>query len=408
VGTRSTPPYMTILVSVVCAVLSACSDDKGVLVNNPDGTFDVHVVSGRTKSPVVGAVLRGGEDWDSYVSTTDANGIAILPPQAARWFPTITANNHFPQTELHQVRNEYQLQRTLLHLTQVATVNGSLILQRDGEFSMLDYGGRYDVYRVTADSVYLEHSAQLAPVARGHIVRNDTLWYATHDSGVFVYDISELRAPRKLMHLEIPGYLWSLCLQDSVLFVANPWDDDNVRAYTWTSSGEYRLVGSFGPKVIVRKLFIHKGVLFGQFNGAVTAWDISDPGHGVAVFHWSNPYASDWFQNGDSLVEVPQVSLGDEYFAYKVLDIHDPLSPVWNGELNSWGVMNGFLADSLAFGKYSDQDALLSRSSDPDSYYASAVVMPRYEPLLGDGFLASDRLVVLGGRAWRIDSKWPD
>lgn len=384
-------------------LLGSCGDDD----HHGNDWIEVRVVSGENE-PVAGAKLEGGFDWDWYSVTTDQNGMALLPAWATRHLPTITAANHFPFREEFSLQSAYQLMRTRLYLTQEADIDGDLIKSTTNEFCVVSYQGAYRHYRVDGDEVILQTEAQMAMASHDRVLRNDSLWRTTHDSGVFVYDISEMSNPRQVMHLPIPGYLWAIALDDSILYLADPWVDDSVRAYTWSDSSTYELVGTFGPAKSFSRLFMHRGALFGVYFGGLIIWDVSEPAAGVQRFGSAHPYTADWCMRGDSLVLIPLVPLCcDDYYGYQILDVSDPMNPVWGSTFHSNGLISRFINDSVAVGTYAGQGALLEYDRSWERFNPSAIIYHDYDPTIrGERFLTAN-LVVLEGAVWRIAREWP-
>lgn len=386
---------------IVSALILACNDD--------DGMIEVRIVSEGNRIPIAGAVVEGGMDWDQYWVTTDKGGYAMLPPQAAYWLPTITANNHFPWTETHQLQHEYRLRRTPLHVTQAGTTYGKFVVAQQYRFSMLGRSGEYLVHRIDGDQVQIESGSRLINSAVGSfVVRDDTMWCAVPDSGVYGFDITDLTHPQRLFRIDIPNCGGALCLRDTLLYVATSDQAAGISTYDLRAIDGLHPLGTFGPAQQLEELSFHRNALMGTYMSNLMIWDLSDPIHGTAVFQWRNRYFSHWFSLGDSLVPVPWVSLGGDYYAYNVLLVHDPLSPIWEGEFHSEGRIKGFLSDTLAFGEYVEQGALMLKYDGGTEYYTAAVLGQRGDVLENSAWMVSDDFVIYGHKIWHIDAGWPD
>lgn len=380
---------------------------SGLLGSCADSTIEVVVKNEHTGKPIAGAIVEGGFDWDSYYAVTDEEGRAMLPARAADFPPTISADNYHPKGSGRSLSKSYRLSPAPWHLTELGSMPGLLVKRGPGVFSTVDMGGLYEVFSYTPMSLDRIFSTRLGSGANSHFARGDTLWIVGRGAGVRLYNIANIMNPLLITHLNIPGDFAYLAETGGALYLHTFQDIDSIHAYTWNWTGEFGKIGSFTSNWFTSGLFTHKGVLFEENYGALKVWDVSDKGHGVEVFTASNPYFGRWTQKGDSLIHIPWVSLGGEYYRYELLDISDPANPKWKPVFDSEGQVGELVSDSLAIGSYDIMTAVLRRGDwVGDRYHTMAMIRTRdydYE-----GFQISDNLIVLDERVWLLRSAWPE
>jgi len=331
-----------LLPAMIVIVLSGCSERATCPEAECDGDFVITVES-PNGAPIAGALIEGGVDWDAFRAVTDNDGKACLPERAREWVTTITKDNFFPISVDGVTSRVYVLTPTPQELRHIGHVSGRPLRFDSGLLSALAYQCRYYLYAYNDSSVtQLAETQLLGCGVRGVRFYGDTLWYTTHEDGIYVYSLAEPAVPRFLFHLAIPGYLGAFAVRDSIVAVGSPFDD-GFGIYKFRSNGEFTLLKEM-PDFAAADVGFSSDylVIVGREHDLVAVFDIENPADPREVY--TTGAASGYFQSGFLLGD--QVILEPSWFSrgqlvYLVIDLTDPGSP---GELGS------FQADSFILG----------------------------------------------------------
>jgi len=355
-------------------LLLGCGDDKGV---SYPGEITIRIVS-EDGTPVSMAQVTGGFDWDQFDAATDQEGYVHLPGFSRQWDTYIRAANHYPVVIRPRPNAVIKLDRTPTELKLVGNSDVFPVKFVRDTLIHLDYNGDLVTFLYNESGMTEVARAGLARLRKQAILRGDTLWYTTHEDGVYSYDIADPANPRLLAHLAIEGYLGPIAVVDSFVIVGRFANGDGIEVYRHQVDGTIDLVGEW------------RGRLVGNLNSKgdillVSSWDpatltilsLDDPTHPREVFSWGNPYYSGGVPFGDSIVFRAAVALYEEHFFNLVLDISNPLVPVWKEPFASQTQLMGLLSDTLCLGEYWGQPALLAGDLDR-VYWISALALSSY------------------------------
>jgi hypothetical protein len=225
----------------------------------------------------------------------------------------------------------------------------------------LDYNGDLVTFLYSETGMTEVARVGLAPLRKQAVLQGSTLWYTTHNDGVYSYNISNPSDPHLLSHLAIEGYLGPIAVSDSRVVVSTYGDQSGIEIHVIGPDNSWTVKTSRGSvyaeSLEIRDRFL---IIFGRGERAITILSLDDPGNVEEVYSWGNPYFWRAFPYGDSIIFVPRVELYYERFSHAVLDISDPTTPVWQTHLSSQVQLDGLLNDTLSVGLYNDQPACLA------------------------------------------------
>lgn len=363
------------------AILCGCGDDHG-LSSRPKIT--IRVVSDEG-TPIDRAYLRGGFDWTRFDATTDDDGYAKFPAFSVDWDTDIRAANHFPIVIQPRDGQTYVMNRTPLELQLVGNSDVYVVKFVEDTLIHLDYNGDLVTFLYSETGMVEVARVGLARLRKQAVLRGDTLWYTTHNDGVYSYDISNPADPQLLSHLAIEGYLDPIAVSDSLVVVSRYTGHSGVEIYVVRPDGSWNLTDTWSGSY-VESLEIEDNVLIVYNRGekAITFLSLDDPGDVKEIYSWGNPYYGrprfirNAFRFGDAIVFVPAVELYHDHFLHVVLDISDPTVPVWQANFSSQAKLEGQLNDTLAIGFYDEQPALLINSQN-QGFWVVALALSRWD-----------------------------
>lgn len=365
-----------ILALVVFSLLIAsCSNDNDNIVN-PPARFAVKITD-PAGIAVPNVRLVGGIDWTSYAVTTDSNGIAQMPSSAKRQRTTVSADNFVPMIIYSLEPQTYIIQPTPKRLIAIGEVQGNAIIFDNSQIITVDYGGRLRVYNFSDEQVTLQSESQVASTAKKTVVKGDTLWISTHESGIYAHSISNPAQPIELLHLDIAGYLGPFDVKDSLIVVASPYDPGSIKSYIWTASSEYRLISELREFFVTDMQFVDDAlVILGNRNDLPTIFDFSDPFNPKFVFRgYSFEVESGLFAQSDVLLKGTYANaLG--YREYQLVSLADPFSPVRSNTFPVEGTIGRIFSSSSAVGSpyFDNSSAAIFERNNTGRFTAVAVM----------------------------------
>jgi hypothetical protein len=343
-GSFAVESYMNriLVLAIIVIGLSGCSERTTCPEDECQGGFVITVES-PDGAPIAGALIEGGVDWGAFSAVTDSAGKARLPNRARNWVTTITKDNFFPISVDGVTSCVYVLTPTPQELRHIGHVSGRPLRLDSGLLSALEYQCKYYLYAYDDSSVtQLAETRLLGCCVREVRFYGDTLWYTTHEDGIYVYSLAEPAAPQFLFHLAIPGYLGAFAVRDSIVAVGSPFSD-GFGVYRFRSNGDFALLKDV-PDFAAADIGFSSDylVIVGREHDLVVVFDIENPADPREVYTTGAApgYFESGFLLGDKVILEPYwFSWGE--LVYGVIDLADPGSP---REVGS------FRADSFIFG----------------------------------------------------------
>jgi len=385
-----------------------CSDESPIDSGPP---FQITVVS-QGGQPVEDAMVEGGIDWDAYQVQTDIAGVATLPGSARDKGATIYKTNSLPTSISRIEPAQYILQETLKQLNFIGNVVGKAVRFAPNEIITLDYGGAYHLYSYDDQSVSETFTVQLhdSAVAIKEIqLFGDTLWFTTHDSGIFVFSIQDPSSPLLLFRVPISGYLGPFAVKDSLVILGDPSNPGPLRVVSYCYSGECPEISRV-ENYFVRKMtrIGNAIVVLGNSESLPTVFDISNPSSPRLLYNgleWE--YKTGFFFNQQTILTPWYGSGGTNVrLVYKVLNFSDPANPTTGGSFAADSWITGLATDDYAYGNHYNHWATISvLNRDLTSFFVtvgtvSGGIIDGYG---GDGVGgAFHPYYVIGNRLWKL------
>ena len=208
-----------------------------VMVRSPDG------------SPVEGATIVGGIDFDHYLLQTDSTGSVTLPGSARGEKATIARTNFLPARVEQIGPGDYTLTPADRRLRLLGATPGRPLRFGGGELITLESLGGYHRYRYDDGSVVEVASSQLLDASMSiwdARLYGDTLWMSTHGDGIHVFSLADPSSPRPLFQLPVSGPAGRFVKHDGVLVVGDRPDGQGpLRILAYSPSGEVRELARF-------------------------------------------------------------------------------------------------------------------------------------------------------------------
>lgn len=348
-----------ILLFIVILLISGCGKEQDE-IGPPEGQFEVKVLSSFWQT-VEGATIEGGIDWEHFQVQTDSMGIAILPGFALGQGALIYRNNFFPQHVQSLSPTIYFITHTPKKFRFIGDIAGWAIRFDAGTLITVDYHGGYHIYSYSDQGITEIASAQIPKTIRETQLHGDTLWFSTHDDGIYVYSLENPLNPQQLFHLDIPGYLGSFALKDEIIVVGNPWDRDSLRVYSYNTSGECQEIASFGNYLVVKMAFISDYlIVVNYYDNLPAVFDLQDPTNPYLVYNGVEPDFWSGFLFRNYLILIPRSELRGETTNYKLIDLSDPTNPSTAGFFSADSRLLKIINDTTAIGRYYSYSGAIS------------------------------------------------
>lgn len=299
---------------------------------------------------VGGATVEGGIDWDAYSVQTNSSGMATLPGSARGKSAMVFKTNYLP-IRIDQVGSTaYRLTYTINRLDLLGEVRGRAIIFNSSEIVTLDDGGNYYVYSYNDQSVSESYGRRLLDsinVVREFQLQGDTLWFTTHDSGLYAYSLRSLNNPQFLFRLKVSGYLGAFALKDSVIILGSPFQPGPLRFIVYHTDGDFHELSRLENYYVQQiRLFDNFLLLFEGPESLPTVLDISNLTSPVIVYNGLEWGYQRGVIYGRQVILVP--SSAQNY--YKAMDFSNPRSPNLITAFNAGAWLLGFATDSIAYG----------------------------------------------------------
>jgi hypothetical protein len=343
-----------ILLSIVFIsfiVLFVSCDKKSLSPGN--GEFLVKVVDPQGQ-PVAGAYIEGGIDWEEFRVTTDNEGWACLPGYALDVRATIYRNNFFSKIENDLRPGEYVRTPTPCIFVEIGEIEGEAIRFESDMILSVTYQGDYHVYSYNHEGLTELATAEFPYSVKNFKLYGDTLWYTTHENGIYVYSLSDPLNPRQLFHLDIDGYLWPFAKRDSIVAVGSFYEPGPLRVFSYFPDGNIEELDRIENYLIREMTFISNYLItLGNYYNLPTVFDLQDPTDVRVVYNGENWEYDSGFMYYDTLVLVSRS--GNAWSGtvdYLMLDLSDPSNPIDSYEFSATGWISEIIDDSTALGNY--------------------------------------------------------
>jgi len=394
----------TIYIALSIVILAGCNDDN---LTDSGIPFQITVLS-QTGIPVEDATVEGGFDWTFYRVQTNAAGVATLPGTARGERAVIYKTNFLPVIISIITPNQYTLNETSRKLNLIGSVSGKAIRFRQNELITLDYGGTYHLYSYNDQSIsetFNRHLHDSATAIQEIQLFGDTLWFTTHNSGVFVFSIQNPSSPMFLFQLPVSGYLGPFVVKDSILVLGDQWNPGPLRIMVYNPSGEFRELSRIENYFVRKMTRIDDAIiLLGNYECLPTIFDISNPSSPILLYNgleWE--YQTGFFYNHLTILtpKSGEYSGSSMRLVYKVLDLSNPANPSLKYPVAADSWITGVVSDSFAFGNYyfHTQTVSVLRGSISSSFQTVATVSENTIDGVGGAY---PPFFIIGGRLWKL------
>lgn len=384
-----------VLAAATLAVVSGCK---------PKNSFRVRVVNQDSK-PLAGAKLLVGFDWP-FTGTTNDNGLVYVPNAYDGDTATIARTNF--RSERAGISPDAQVVMTPMpeSLQLVGAVEGSAVLFGPGTLTTITGDGRYHVYTYSDTRVTEVKSLQLPQPVRHQCVHGDTLWYATYDSGLYAFSLSNRLKPVKLMHVDIEGVLDPFTILDTFIVMSNVLSGGPLRIFSYRPDGSTGLVSAFdSPSAGQVAIVSHYVVAVGSLHDMPLIYDIADIQNPREVYHGIQPrYWSGFVRDYRVIMNGYDSVSGRDTSCYGVVDLTDPAHPAQTGPFPTDSWLNDILDDSVAVGDYNLLGISILRGSITGEFHSVALVQaePDFHGYALQGSFPP--YFILYGQLWKLVS----
>ena len=367
--------------------------------------FEVSVVD-PNDAPVAGAWIEGGFDWTWFKVYTDSNGIALVPGHARGERATIMKDNYLPLlVEMLDIR-QYILEPTPQLLRLIGTAEGTAIIFEVDNLVTLSYQGDYYVYTYDDQGVVEITSTVLPSTMKQFKLFGDTLWFTTHDDGIYVYSVADILQPQLLFHLGITGNLDAFAVKDSIIVVCNPHNPGPLRIFTYSPSGQFqelaRMSEFIADEMTIRDSYL---ILVGGEASMPTVFDLTYPEQPVLVYIGLEPGAETGLILDTILVVVPEYHsyISNVSVTYKLLSLTNPANPYFCGVFHADAWLYDIINNEYALGDYVGYYVTVVLAGNiTDGFATVALITEPFHPSYGGSrppyFLIGDQLWILEPR----------
>ena len=384
-------------------LIFTCSKETPTEIEPPEKQFKVKVFSSEGQ-PIAGATIEGGIDWEFFQVQTDNKGIAILPGYARGKRVVIYKNNFFPQIVQSLSPTQYTLMLTPQQLKLIGDVAGKAILFDSGTLLTIEYGGDYHVYSYSDKDITEAASAQLPKTVKKIIFYGDTLWFSTHEDGIYVYSLQNPLQPQQLFHLNISGYLGPFAVKDTIVAVGNPWEPGPLRIFSYAPDGQYQELSTIENYFVREMSFLSNYlILIGNNESLPTVFNLQDPTNPQLVYNGLEWEYQSGFLFGDYLILVPRNGHAIGTVSYKLLDLSNPANPTSIGSFSADSWLSKIVDSFIAVGTYYFHSQSISVLSGNVSSYFQTVAIISEGTTDGFGGCAPPYFII-GGRFWKLEA----
>jgi hypothetical protein len=344
-----------ILLFVVVLLISECCKTSSP-EKHDEGPFEVRVLN-QYWQPVAGVTISGGIDWTTYRIETDSNGIAVLPGSAYGQGALIYRNNFFPRFIDSITSSEYLIQNTPKQLKLIGDIAGWSIRFDSSTIITVDYNGGYHVYSYNDQGISEMASARIPSSIRETQVHGDTLWFSTHDDGIYVYSLEDPFNPQQLFHLDIPGHPGKFVLKDEIVVVSYLFYPNPLRVFSYDASGAFQEISQFGYYDVQDMAFIGNYLIVVSmtfYNGLPGIYDLSDPTNPSFIYEGVEPNYRYGFLYDNYVILFPESNPDstEEDTVYKLINLYDPAKLLDTGFFSADSRLLKIINDTTALGRH--------------------------------------------------------
>ncbi len=384
----------TALVLAAVLVVTSCK---------PKDSFHVQVVTVDGK-PVSSARLSVGFDR-VFTGTTDDDGFVYVPNWASGDTAVVTKTNF--RSMRAEISPDAQVTLTPMpeSLRLVGMAEGNAVLFGPETLATVTSDGHYRVYTYSDTRITEVATLQLPQPVRHQCVFGDTLWYATYDSGMYAYSLSNRLNPVKLMHVDIGGVLDPFVVIDTFIVMSNVSSAGTLRIFSYGPDGSTELVSSFDSLMAGQVAVVSHYVVALGLHDMPVIYDIADIRNPRQVYHGIQPqYWSGFLCDNRVVMNGFDTLSGRDTSCYGVVDLTDPSHPVQTGPFPTDSWLDDILNDSMAVGEYNLFGISILRGTITGGFHSVALVQaePNFHGYPLQGF--HPPYYVLFGSLWKLVS----
>jgi|GEM_PF-1689956 len=364
--------YRFLLLLIITGFIISCQNE----IVDPGRPVMIRVTD-QEGSPVEGAVLEGGIDWDYFKVSTGFDGTASIPANSAAQGFAVYKTNYFPQIYNGQFERTIILRKTEYEYEKSGEFSGDkVVFSEAGNFITISYNGDYRYYSLQSGIAVLLGASSVAPTGRKILIQNKRLYIATHEEGVFQYSIVNPSSPLFTATFDLEKYLNAFTIKDTLIFSADAWQAGNLEIHSTGNTSTARLLSSIG-KFYFTDLTTSGNYLigFGNSDCLPCVFDISDPAKPILVYHGLEyEYQYGFIFENYVLLRSKYGSYGGNY-EYKKVNISDPSKPVEEGFFSADGSIYTIIGDK-AYGTnyYHDGSAAVFAGNIHTSFRTVAII----------------------------------
>jgi hypothetical protein len=394
--------FVIIIPYVFLFAIYSCDDNP----SSTKSSFEVTVTNTRG-TPIEGAILEGGIDWESFRVVTDSRGRAVMPGFARYIRATIKKNNYYSLIENYLRPGVYALWHMPRILTEIGDIEGDLIRFEYFQILTINYGGQYRVYDFDGSSLSEALMVEFPYQVKQFKLIGDLLWYTTHRNGIYVYSLFDSMNPEEYFHLDIDGYLQAFDVKDSLVVVGSSSGPGPIRLFSYHNDGTVIQLDSMANFSVRRVYFrSHYLITTGYTTDLYCIFDIADPTDIRFVYRGNLDGYESLFLYGDTLIlksSGGNASRGE--YDYFMIDMSDPANPSDAGEFTANGRIEYMIDDHMSVGRlYLDNNALCVFLRDPSGdFQAVAVVSEFYGYRYHHG--NTSPYFLIGEKLWKLEER---
>ncbi|MCP4631541.1 MAG: hypothetical protein GY855_01350 [candidate division Zixibacteria bacterium] len=336
---------LCLLILVSCRILDS-NDDTSV-----QGKFKIKVVDIQGQS-ISDATVSGGFDWDYFKTKTNKFGIALVPDNAVKHDVIISKTNYYPEVIPYISPGQYTLVSTPQRVAKIddSEIGGKIISMESGLIMSIGYNtGTYHLYSYGDDGISELASSQIHTIIKDFEFHHDTLWFSTHDDGIFVYSVEDKYNPQLLFHLDIPGNSLYFSKHDSLVAVTG--GEESIRIYSYDTQGNYTEKCNILQYSHYLKFHSNYLISFGG-ESLFYIFDLQQSVDPKIVYSGVNEGYYPAYAYNDLIFLKPRYYVLANQVSYKILNISDPSYPYSEGGLTSDASLIEIQNDSMATGYY--------------------------------------------------------
>jgi hypothetical protein len=206
-------------------------------------------------------------------------------------------------------------------------------------------------------------------------VRGDTLWYATYDSGLYAYSLSNRLNPVKLMHVDVEGVLDPFTILDTFIVMSNLNSGGPLRILRFGSDGSTELVSSFDSLMLGRIAVVSHYVVALGLHDMPVVYDIADIRNPRGVYHGTQAqYWGGFLRDNRVIMDGYDAISGRDTICFGIVDVADPAHPVQTGPFPTDSRLYDVLNDSMGVGAYNMGGISILRGRITEGFHSVALL----------------------------------